>query len=597
MPEEERPEAAPWPELSRVRRAVAVVDVVESVRLMLQHENSVIERWRRFVREVRDEVLPATGGRLVKSLGDGLLIELPNVRSAVQAALEMHHRIAAYNAGVVSGAALSLRAGVHESEIVVDELDVYGAGVNLAARLAALAGPGETVVSPEARDALVDGLDVEIEDLGECFMKNVNHAQRAFRVGPAGRAPLVWSPASAGGDERPSIAVLPFSGGDDAGQAVLGDVLADDLTTRLARHKPLLVISRLSTAAFAARRVDLPAVCELLRCRYVVHGSCVGTGSDSFRVRVQLLDGRSQEVLWADAMAGRIGPVLRGEDELVGALAEQVFQALVAGEVRRATTMPLPTLESYTILLGAVALMHRLSRADFERARDMLAYLIERHPRATGPRAWLGKWHVLRVAQGWSPDPAADASAAHGVVQRALELEPTHGLALAIDGLVCAYINKDLERAGQRYDAAIAANPSESLAWVFRSGLHTYRSEGEQAVACAERAQQLSPLDPFRYYYDNFSSMAALLVGDHASAITFGERSLRTNRTHGSTMRILAIAQVLGGRLDDARRTIAELRALEPGLTVSRFRERYPGNREPHAQVWADALREAGLPV
>jgi class 3 adenylate cyclase len=219
MPEEERPQAAPWPELSRVRRAVAVVDVLESVRLMLQHENSVIERWRRFLREVRDEVLPATGGRLVKSLGDGLLVELPNVRCAVQAVLEMHHRIAAYNAGVVAGAALSLRAGVHEAEIVVDELDVYGAGVNLAARLAALAGPGETVVSPEARDALVDGLDVEIEDLGECFMKNVNHAQRAFRVGPAGRAPVVWSPASAGGDERPSIAVLPFSGGDDAGQA------------------------------------------------------------------------------------------------------------------------------------------------------------------------------------------------------------------------------------------------------------------------------------------------------------------------------------------------------------------------------------------
>lgn len=586
-----------WPDLFKVRRTIAVVDIVESVRLIAQYEDDVIDRWRRFVQDARDSVLPRHEGRMVKSLGDGMLLEFRTVLHAVHAVWELHQRIATYNADTPSHAHLYLRAGIHESDIVVDELDVYGAGVNLAARLATLAGPGETIASPQARDNLIDGLDVEIEDLGNCYLKNVPTPQRAFRLGPVGQQSVLWTDDSAGAHDRISVAVLPFTThSSDESQAILGDVLADDLITQLSRQKPLQVVSRLSTTGFRRGHLQLATVADKLGSNYVVHGSCMISG-DGFRLRAQLVDARSQEVVWADALDGLITEVLMGQSTLVGQLTEHICQAMVNGEVRRALTMPLPTLQSFTILLGAIALMYRLSLHDFERSREMLSYLVERHPRATAPRAWLGKWHILRVAQGWSDNPQADAQAAHRIVERALELDPQHGLALSIDGMICAYINKDLARAAERYDAAIHANPSESLAWVGHSGLHAYGGRGEEAVTCAMTAQRLSPLDPMKFYYDNFTSMALLTNGDFAGAIDYGHRSLRTNRIHGSTLRILAIAQQLDGQEEAAQRTVQELRQLEPALTAAGFLDRYPGARAPHAAVYANALRAAGLPA
>jgi adenylate cyclase len=201
-----------WPELPRERRTLVVVDVVESVRLMQAHEADVINRWRRFVHEVQTQVLPPHGGRLVKSLGDGLLLEFADVSLAIAAALDVQARLPAYNIGRAADAALFLRVGAHEAEVVVDKLDVYGAGVNLAARLAGLAGPGEIVVSAAVRHQLTDGLDAEFEDLGDCYLRNVALPVRAFRVGPAGPLPVIDIMAAADLPDSflPSIAVIPF---------------------------------------------------------------------------------------------------------------------------------------------------------------------------------------------------------------------------------------------------------------------------------------------------------------------------------------------------------------------------------------------------
>jgi adenylate cyclase len=585
-----------WPELTRARRALVVVDVVESVRLMQAHEADVIDRWRHFVNEVQTQVLPAHGGRLVKSLGDGMLLEFESVPPAVAAALEIQTRIAPYNAGRDAEAAMYLRIGAHVAEVVVDELDVYGAGVNLAARLATLAGPGEIIMSEDARGAIVPGLDADIEDLGECHLKHLDAPTRAFRIGAPSERPIVWSATAAGIADRVGIAVIPFSSRQPGRtHDVLGEALADDLIAELSRHPELHVVSRLSTTAFRNRAVSLEMVTRSLGTHYVVHGSYLVSG-DTVRVSAQMVNARDNAVIWAQTLEGPAADVLAGRGHVLESMVQAVCHALVGAEVHRACTSPLPSLESYTILLGAVALMHRLAQPDFDRARAMLAHLIERHPRATAPRAWLGKWHVMRVAQGWSPDPPADAQEARKVVGLALELDPTHALALAIDGLICAYINKDLVTAGERYDAALHSNPSEGLAWLFQSAWHSYHSRGPSAVDCAMRAQRLSPLDPMKYYYDNFTSTAMLSADDYEGAIEYGLRSLRANRSHGPTLRILTIAQALSGRMDDARRTVAEMRRVEPLFTVQRFVDRYPGRDAAHTLKYVDALRAAGLP-
>ena len=588
--------SAGWPKPVRALRAIVAIDVVESVRLLRDYEDDVIDRWRRFVNEVRNEVLPPQGGRLVKSLGDGMLLEFATVLSAVNTALEVHRRIQAYNAGRVPAATLHVRIGVHEAEIVVDDLDIYGSGVNLAARLATLAGPGETIISPTARDALVPDLDFDIEDLGNCYLKHFSDPQRAYRVGPLGAQSLMWSGAAAGVNDRVSIAVIPFAGIGEGGEwSPLGEVLADDLIAQLSRLRQLHVLSRLSTTVFRSRELDLKTLTSSLGSHYVVHGS-FNVGSDKVRLRAQLVDCLDGEVIWANALDASVSALLGGVSPTVEQLTEQICHALLGAEVKRAVTKPLPSLQSYTILLGAISLMHHLSPRDFNRSRDMLLYLVERHPRATAPRAWLGNWHVMRVAQGWSSDPVADAQEARNVVAQALELEPQHSLALAVDGLICAYISKDLATARQRYEAALLANPSEGLAWLFQSALHSYTNQGELAVECAMQAQRLSPLDPMKYFYDNFTSTAKLAANDYLGAVEYGKRSLRANRTHGPTLRTLTIAQVLAGQMDDARATIIELLKLEPSFSVTRFLDRSPLSAGPNAAKYADALRAAGLP-
>jgi len=582
-------------DLVRVHRAVLVVDVVESVRLLLTHEDDVIGRWRRFVADIRADVLPRHGGRMVKSLGDGMLLEFESVIGALNAAMELHSRVQMYNADRPPSSELHLRAGLHNADIVVDELDVYGAGVNLASRLATLAGPDETIISPEARDAIVPGLDIDVEDLGECYLKHFTEPQRAYRAGPVGSHSVMWSTAAAGSTEAVTLAVIPFASHGAGDTLFVGDALADDLIALLSRVPQLHMISRLSTAAFRDRNAEPGVLLQALGCQYALHGTCAFIG-EQVRVRAQLTDCASNAVVWADAFDSRVVELLGSASPVVERIAHTACAALVDAEIRRAQTAPLPSLHSYTILLGAIALMHRLSPRDFERSREMLQYLCDRHPRATSPRAWLGKWHVMRVAQGWSHDPHSDALQARGVVAHALDLEPDHSLALAIDGLICAYINKDMKSAAQRYEASIHANPSESLAWLFQSALHSYDDRGELAVDCALRAQRLSPLDPMKYYYDNFTSTAMLSANDFEGAIRFGKSSLRANRTHGPTLRILAIAQVLAGRVDEARATIQNMLVVEPKLTVSRFLERYPGAAAPHAAKYADALRTAGLP-
>jgi len=595
--------AVPWepglgPLFQRVHRAIVVIDVVVSVRLIEADEVGTVTLWRRFVEDVRSKVLPPLQGSLVKSLGDGLLLEFETAPQAVQAALEMQRRLPAFNEGLAQQKAIQLHMGVHVADVLRDAIDVYGTGVNVAARLAGIAGPNEIVVSADVRARLVDGLDAEVVDLGECWLKHMSHSVRAFRIGPAPSYALAANDAiSAVASETVGVAIMPFvQRVRDAEHAMLGHLLADDVIAQLSRISQLRVISRLSTSAFDRRSVGLDVIASALGADYVLHGSYAIAGTSRVRVIAQLTQAATHAVVWSDSIEADVTSLLFGQDPGIDRLIADVCAAIVGSEIHRACTLALPTLSSYTILLGAISLLHSLSRSEFERAREMLAYVTERHPRQAAPRAWTGLWHVMRVGQGWSPDPAVDASQGRAQLAHALDIDPVHSLSLAVDGLVCAYVNKDLATAGDRYAAALHANPNESLAWLYQSAWHAYQEQGTQAVESALHAQALSPLDPLKYYYDNFTSTAMLAAGDLEGAIRYGNRSLRANRLHGPTLRILAVAHSLSGDMAAARAAVEQMRKLEPGFTVRAFRERYPGRDTEQVERYAQALLAAGLP-
>jgi adenylate cyclase len=586
-----------WPELRQQRRAIVVVDVVESVRLMQANEADVIDRWRRFVHEVRTLVLPSYKGRLVKSLGDGMLLEFEAAPQAIAAATRIQRRSAELNAGRTPDTQIGLRIGINVAEVVVDEFDIYGAGVNLAARLATLASADQIVVSASAKDALIPGFDPLPIDLGECYLKHIERPVRAFRLaaGP-GVEPIAPRVAEQATPLATSIIVMPIECvAETALRRMVGDVVGESLTAALSTRPELRVISRLSALALAGRTESTDELLRGLQVDYAVMGRCLVTG-DQVSVSFDLIDVRRGAQVWSSSFNAALPAILQPHCEMIEQVCSAIASALVRVDVIRATTQPLPTLESHAIQVGAVSFMHQSSFAQFDRVRDMLESLIERHARIAAPRAWLAKWYVLRATRGLATDYEDEARRALDHTRRAIDADPNCSLALAMEGFVHCHLLRDLDTAAERLAVATSVGPSDSLAWLFRGVVHAFRDEGAAAMDCVGRAQALSPADPLHYYFDSLSAAAALAAGQFDRAVELAQRSLTANASHTSTHRTLAIALALSGQEVRASQAVQKLLALDPTFTVARFLARVPSGPSPIGLRFAQALADAGVP-
>ena len=579
----------------RANRAVVIVDVAESVRLVDQDEVDFVSRWLDFVWHVKREILPPRGGRFIKSLGDGMLLDFNDVRSAVSAAFAIQEASRQKNVGQLPERQILLRIGVESSEVIIDRKDLYGRGVNRAARLFSLAGPGEIIVSANVRDQLTADLDGDIEDLGNCYLKHMAEPVRAYRIGPPGTQP-VMPPGSPFADLLPSLAVVPFATRDlNDDHHVLGEVIAEELIRDLSQSTELHVISRLSTTVFRGREASLAQISANLRVSYVLSGEYTVTNG-RVTIDVELAEARSGQIVWTRRHKGQIRSILCGRREVIDQIAADVSAKVMSRELQRAQANALPNLQGYTLLIGAIALMHRLSSTDFEQSRKMLEALIERAPRQAVPQAWLAKWHVLRVQQGWSDDPDEDARFALRCTKQALDADPDCSLALGVDGFVHTNLLKQLDVGRERYERALLSNPNDAHAWLLKGTLHAFMDQGEVAVSCTRRALRLSPLDPHRYFYDSLAASACIAARKYASALELAKRSLRANRNHTSTLRVMAVAQWHLGLEEEARRTAQELLKLDPGLTVSQWLKRAPSASFRVGQEFAKALRLVGVP-
>lgn len=581
--------------VSWANRAVLLADIVESVRLIEQDEVRAISRWLALVDHVKKEILPKHGGRMVKSLGDGMLMDFADVRSAVNAAFAIQQASARDNAGVPPEQQILLRMGMEVSDVIVEADDLHGRGVNLAARLMGLAGPGEIVISAHARDQLTANLDADVEDLGDCFLRHVSQPVRAYRIGPPGPRPVI-KPSRSMDEMKPTIAVVPFAPSHvPADRDVIGEVLADEVIRALSRSPDLSVISRLSTTVLRGRDLPISEIGGLLNADYVLSGRYRGD-ERTVVLDAELADAKTGRILWAERLKGTVEDLLTGEQELVSRLISEIGAAVVRCELQRSRIEPLPTLRAYTLLMGAIALMHRLSAQEFDEAKRLLDSLIDRGSRQPVPYAWLANWHVLRVQQGWSTDDRQDAYLALEATKRALDIDPECSLALAVDGFVHTNLLKKLDIAKERYAHAILANPSNPLAWLLKGTLHAFMAEGAEAMHDTERALSLSPLDPHRYFYESLAATACIAGKRYERALELSKRSLRSNCKHTSTLRVMAVAQHELGMHDEARATVQQLLQLDPSLTVSGWLERSPASPYAIGKQTASALQKSGLP-
>jgi len=580
----------------RQLRAVLVADVLDLASLRERDEERTLEQRRAFFAHATSEVVPTHAGRsLSKVLGDGFLAEFPDATQAVRCAFELHQSLARFNA---SGAAppLGMRLGINVAEVIVETFNVLGDGVNVAARLAELANPGETIASAAVRDRLTSGVDASVEDLGEQRLRNRERAVRSFRLWPPAQQPALAPSSAMRAHGRPSVAVIPFQlRSEDPRFAFIGDSLADETIAALSRVADFFVISRLSSAAFRTAPLGVRSIGEMLGVQYVLSGS-VQTAYPHAQLAVELADARDGSILWSERLRGDLADVFAMQADLARRVVRSVAPFLRSFELRRARVTSFEQLDAYALTLRGIDLMHRLSREDFLQSRSAFETAARRDPGFAAPHAWLAKWHVVRVLVGASDNAARDNKAATECAERALECDSRDALALTMDGMVSAWSRHDLDAAERRLAQALSANPNEPLAWLWNSMTHAWRGRGDEAVQCADRALSLSPLDPMIYFFNSLAGTANLIGERYERAIELSTRSLRENCLHTPTLRTLAAAQVLSGRLDEGRETMRRLRELEPELTVGAFQARYPGRDSPQAAGFAAALRAAGLP-
>jgi adenylate cyclase len=605
----------PW---SSQQRLIVVVDLVESVRLMQSHEQATLTRWLSFTHTVLNNILPDHQAKFVKGMGDGLLLQLSDAHQLEALTRRMHAHFAQINPQLPQEEQMWLRIGCHVADVFAVDQDIYGSGVNLASRIASLAGPGQTVVSVQVRDLLVDGLDADLTDMGDCYLKHVQGSIRVYRLSQVSESmadskgsdlPIQKPTDRSAADLSAVVAVLPFQARrlnrDD--DWAIGDMIAENVIGQLAQTQNLRLMSLLSTQALAhlAHAGQHDALREQygrLGVHYALTGSYV-TVDQKIIVSAELSNARDHQVVWTDRLQGRVEELLELQCELCQKLADAVHQTILQREAKAAEQQPLPSLQSHTLLLTGVHLMFKTSDQEFQRSQAILHHLLERHNASHQPLAWLAKTYVLQASQRMHQDGTAQGNLNSStdycryLVKRAVDFAPQSSFAHAISGLVSYHLLHDFDQAQMQLDQALALNPSEALAWLYKGMLHAFRAEAQEGLAAVKRACQLSPLDPNRHYFDALTASAHLTAQNYDQAVAHASRAIAGNVMHLSAHRCLVIAQVLRGDVSSAQNNAQRLMALAPHFTVSAYLNNFKDKQFKLGETFAQALSRAGVPM
>ena len=440
---------------------------------------------------------------------------------------------------------------------------------------------------------MANSVDAEFEDVGPVYLKNVPEPIHAFRVVSSEEFSRI-APLMSPEDLLPTIAVLPLVVRNSEDASVWGEMLTEDLIVALSRSHQMNVISRLSTMAISVEKYSIARISKTLEADFLLSGSCA-IGTDRHVLELTLTKSSSGRVVWSDRITVEASAVLE-KNAIFSEVASEVHLAMLDLEMKRAMSHPVPTLDSYEILMAAVALMHRLSPTDFARAGELLDALIERIPHNPVPLAWKSRWHVLRVVQGWSADRTREAALALNHTHRALDLDPTNSGALIAEGFVQTNLLHNLEEAEELYDSALEYTPNEATGRALRGTLYAFRGEGARAVRDAERSLHLAPRDPHRFFFQCLAGSASLVAEDYSRALELIKSSLRLNRLHMSSLRMLAVTEWRLGMHDAAKGTAAKILRLNPDFTISKWKRTTPAAEFPVGEAFAKTLKEIGVP-
>jgi adenylate cyclase len=588
--------------VNRKLAAILAADVVGYSRLMGVDEEGTLTALKRHRETVFDPAVAAHNGRIVKLIGDGTIVEFPSVVDAVNCALAIQRSATLPPDKDGAPSLIVLRIGINLGDVIIEADDIYGDGVNIAARLEPLAEPGGVCISSIVNESVGNRIDVRFEDAGETAVKNIERPIRIWKWHPGTAAP-----AAANGHRHPaaaqqpktataSIAILPFTNmSGDPEQEYFSDGISEDIITDLSKIAGLTVIARNSSFTYKGRSVDIRTVGRELGVQSVLEGSIRRAGQ-RVRITAQLIDAGSGAHLWADRYDRDLTDIFAVQDDVTHRIVDALKVTLgPADRTSRADGGAPLHLEAYELAMRAreILLGTTKNRDTFEQARTLFLRALELDPNFAKAYAGLGFAYMFDYQNRWSDNPDASLGLAKEYAERAVEKDPKEALAHAV-AAVAATFERNLDRAQSEIDAALALNPNMAMAYNILGGIQMYLGRPDEAIPMIERAMRLDPATNAQFIH--FLGLANLLAGKYETAAALlRQRILLVPKTDFSRA---FLASALGhlGELDEARRIWRELKEINPKYSFADHVGRMPFKKAEDAERIVDGLKKAGLP-
>jgi TolB-like protein/class 3 adenylate cyclase len=581
--------------------AILAADVAGYSRLIGADEEGTLNRLRSIRVEVIDPKITEHRGRIVKTTGDGFLVEFSSVIDALRCATQWQRGMAERNAGTPDDP-IKFRIGINVGDVVVENEDIFGEGVNVAARLEGLADPGGICVSARVQEDVAGRLDLTFEDIGEQNLKNIARPVRVYRVRltTAENAPKVAPTANGPAltlPDKPSIAVLPFANmSGDPEQEYFADGMVEEIITALSRIRWLFVIARNSSFTYKGKPVDVKQVARELGVRYVLEGS-VRKAGHRVRITGQLIDALTGTHIWADRFDGSLEDVFELQDKVASGVVGAIEPKLRQSEIERAVRKPTESLDAYDLYLRALALRDKHSDESVREAIALLKQALAIDPTYAPAAALIGWSRIHQVSHGRCPVSDAERAEAVTLAKQAIEAGKDDPDALWMAAFALQLFAGEHAIAATAIDRALTLNPNSAHAWMARGYAYCVRGQASPAIEAIERAMRLSPLDRLGRAFTNGIAIAHLVAGRYEEALDWADRTLREEPGYRNALRSKVVASAHLDRIEEARATLSQLIESQPGLTIARFKAVWSRVFSPViTAMYVDGLRKAGLP-
>jgi adenylate cyclase len=575
--------------MERRLAAILAADVVGYSHLMGLDEVGTLAALKAHREELIEPKVAEHHGRIVKLMGDGALVEFASVIDAVECAAAIQQGMNKRNTKMPENRRIEFRIGINIGDIIVEDQDIYGDGVNVAARLEGLADPGGICVSRNVFNQVKNKVDLGFEDMGEQRVKNIAEPVLAYRVQLA-RPSAVNAPPVL--PDKPSIAVLPFNNmSGDPEQEYLSDGITEDIITALSRLRWFLVIARNSTFVYKGRSVDVKQVGRELGVRYVLEGS-VRKAGNRVRIAAQLVDAMSGAHYWAQNFDRELVEIFELQDDITRSVASAIEPKLVAAEGARSQSRSSQDLSAWDLVARAMTHYGRMTMSESEIAIKMLRSAVQRHPSYGPAHSLLAFALLVSDHVGWAPESDEYGYAAE-LAQRAAQLDnedPWAHLALGYVG----FTRRQTDEAIKEYKRALELNPNFATAHGYLGWALAFDGQSDEAINYLELALRMSPHDPLKAFFFSGTGVAHYYADRFDEAVEWARNAVRERPGFTASRRILCASLAQAGRSDEAKKEMAALRTMQPNISIAWIEQHVPytARAMPH---FIEGMRKAGL--